>query len=102
MIELRPLTPSSTSKGGNKALGELRCGIAIAPLSEVALALETRELRVRTNAVHLRAFTRNAREVRLLRQKIEFEFELDFRESTLPRRARMILGSDKNGRHFPK
>jgi hypothetical protein len=38
--------------------------------------------------------------VRLLQQKIEFEFELDFRESTpytptRAMRARMIVGSDK-------
>jgi hypothetical protein len=44
-----------------------------------------------------RASHRISREVRLLQRKIEFEFELDFRESTRTRatRATMILGSDK-------
>jgi hypothetical protein len=44
----------------------------------VALNLKNR---VR-NAVHLQLSHGSSREVRLLHQKIEFEFELDFREST--------------------
>jgi hypothetical protein len=45
-----------------------------------------------------------SREVRLLQQKIEFEFELDFRESTpYPRNASENDSRlQQNGRHFPK